>query len=116
MSLVNSESNRFLQFMEMAVDNPAILHRLNELPDDDMAGLLKIASDAGFRLSIEEVNMVVKEVQATMLPGDELSDDDLDAVAGGTNDFNRLNQLQQALSNVIKKMNQQSLDTIRKIS
>lgn len=102
-------SNRFLQFLELAVNNPPILDRFNELPDDVMPGLLKIASEAGFWLTPEDVNAVVKEVQFNPLPEDELSEEDLDAVAGGTS---KPSPSQQILTNILIKIHEQNMAVI----
>lgn len=102
-------SNRFLQFLELAVNNPPILDRLNKLNDDAMPGLLKIASEAGFRLTPEEVNAVVKEMQLNPLPEEELSDEDLDAVAGGTN---QPSPSQQIVTNILIKIHEQNMAVI----
>ena len=104
MSLVSLESNRFLQFMQMAVNNPSILHRLNNLPADDQAGLIKIASEAGFTVSAEEVNAVVEEVESRMIPDDELSEGELDAVTGGTN---KIQTMFDVISGVINPLQDQ---------
>jgi hypothetical protein len=112
MSLVSVESNRFLQFMQMAVNNPSILHRLNNLPADDQAGLIKIASEAGFTVSTEEVNAVVEEVESRIIPGDELSEGELDAVTGGTD---KSQTMYDIISRIINALQDQGNATIKNI-
>ena len=81
---IDLHSNRLVQFMNMAVNNPTILDQLHAVSPTDHAGLMKIAASAGFSLSLEEMQAAVEAMSSQRTPGAELSEDELDVVAGGT--------------------------------
>jgi hypothetical protein len=97
----------------MAVINPSILHRLNNLPADDLAGFIKIASEAGFTVSTEEVNAVVEEVESRMVPDDELSEGELDTVTGGTDKIQTMFDLISGIINALQDQPNASIKNLR---
>ncbi len=70
-----------LAFVTKVRQDPALLAKLRPLAADDMTGLLRVAAEAGFDFSAEDY-MVAMEAQS-IAPANDLSDNDLDVMAGG---------------------------------
>jgi len=83
------------QFLQQVYFSPDLQNQLRDLDlvkesPEDQAKLLKIAADAGFVFTIEDWRAGAKELAAKQQarfwaksPENELTDDQLDAVAGG---------------------------------
>ena len=70
-----------LRFIRKVSEDPGLLAKLSPLAEDDMTGLLKVAAEAGFDFSAEDY-MVAMQAQS-IVPASDLSDNDLDVIAGG---------------------------------
>ena len=70
-----------LAFATKVKQDPALQAKLRPLAEDDMTGLLKIAAEAGFAFSAEDY-MAFMQAQS-IAPASDLSDNDLDVIAGG---------------------------------
>src|SRR5258708_36654227 len=70
-----------LNFVRKVREDPGLLAKLRPLTEDDMTGLLKVAAEAGFDFNAEDYRVAM---QANSIePGSDLSDNDLDVIAGG---------------------------------
>jgi predicted ribosomally synthesized peptide with nif11-like leader len=65
-------------FMEKTLNDTDLQNRLAALGDDDVNGLLELASSAGYSLDINDFKSLVDT-------SDELDESQLDLVAGGIN-------------------------------
>ncbi|SRR5258708_2513154 len=70
-----------LAFATKVKQDPALLAKLRPLAADDMTGLLRVASEAGFDFNAEDY-MAFMQAQS-IAPASDLSDNDLDVIAGG---------------------------------
>src|SRR5258707_7685041 len=62
-------------------EDPGLLAKLRPLTEDDMTGLLKVAADAGFDFNAEDYRVAMQA--NSIAPASDLSDNDLDVIAGG---------------------------------
>lgn len=69
-----------IKFADEAERNPAIRARCEAAPD--VTSLITIAAEVGFELSVDEVKGYLSALQRN---DEELSDEQLDSVAGGVN-------------------------------
>lgn len=90
--------------------------------DLDWASLRKQAADEGLKLSDEDLNGAAATILSELSKAGQLSDDELDMVAGGTrqvvstafqNFDQKANQTYNILSSVMKSMNEMRMGTIR---
>src|SRR5258708_5656114 len=70
-----------LSFIHKVSEDPGLLAKLRPLTEDDMTGLLKVAAEAGFDFNAEDY--VVAMQAQSIAPASDLSDNDLDVIAGG---------------------------------
>lgn len=78
-------TNDFTHFLELVSKDPALQAELNATTDaEEFATLaVRLASDTGLNVSIGDVASVMRAEAADMVDSVELSDEQLDAVAGG---------------------------------
>lgn len=78
-------TNDFTHFLELVSKDPALQAELNATTDaEEFATLaVRLASDTGLNVSIGDVASVMRAEAADMVESVELSDEQLDAVAGG---------------------------------
>src|SRR5258708_5625398 len=77
-----------LAFVTKVNQDPALLAKLRPLAEDDMTGLLRVAAEAGFDFNAEDY-MAFMQAQS-IAPASDLSDNDLDVIAGGGINLNTL--------------------------
>src|SRR5260370_1321170 len=70
-----------LTFIHTVQQNSGLQAKLRSLAVDDMTGLLKVAAEAGFDFNAEDY--VVAMQAQSIAPASDLSDNDLDVIAGG---------------------------------
>src|SRR5262245_11134225 len=75
------------KFWQKAQQDPALLKKLTAIPPDDqqaaIATLVKVAAAAGFVFTAQEYDAAIKEELTRQHAAAELSDQQLEAVAGG---------------------------------
>src|SRR5258708_9933401 len=70
-----------LNFVRKVREDPGLLAKLRPLTEDDMTGLLKVAAEAGFDFNAEDYRVAMQA--NSIAPASDLSDYDLDVIAGG---------------------------------
>src|SRR5260221_8778446 len=70
-----------LNFVRKVSEDPGLLAKLRPLTEDDMTGLLKVAAEAGFDFNAEDYRVAMQA--NSIAPESDLSDNDLDVIAGG---------------------------------
>ncbi|GAB6179492.1 hypothetical protein JCM14036_08110 [Desulfotomaculum defluvii] len=60
-------------------ENPDLKEKAKQIGIDNLEGIIGLAKENGFSISIEDFEILAKDFQST----DELSNDDLEKVAGG---------------------------------
>lgn len=78
-------TNDFTHFLDIVSKSPALQAELNATTNAEefAAVAIRLASDAGLNVSIGDVASVMRAEAADMAESAELSDEQLDAVAGG---------------------------------
>src|SRR5258708_3334853 len=70
-----------LTFIHSVQQDSALQAKLRPLAADDMTGLLKVAAEAGFDFNAEDYRVAMQA--NSIAPESDLSDNDLDVIAGG---------------------------------
>src|SRR5258707_15696769 len=70
-----------LTFIQTVHQDPGLQAKLRPLAEDDMTGLLKVAAEAGFDFNAEDYRVAMQA--NSIAPASDLSDYDLDVIAGG---------------------------------
>ncbi len=104
--MASSNQKAVVDFLEAAANDPALQKMLQEAKD--MESVVKIGQERGFGFSAADFEAIAS---ATVSNDGELSDDDLDGVAGGTTFQQRVTD-----SNSLEDANLQNLNSTQKSS
>ena len=75
-------TERYVQFVTMVATNPELSRQLDAVNDSE--DVVKLAAANGYAFTADEIKSAAHESRVQMEQGsDELSEEDLDAVAGG---------------------------------
>ena len=104
------------QFFQQAQHEPALRAKLGAIqptedPQEVIPLLVKVAADAGFVFTAQECASAIKAVMAQQPAPGELSEKQLEAVAGGS----RRSQLFDILRSIIDKYNETAKGIIQSI-